>query len=116
MLIVLLELYENEIDDRVGENSNDKSDDRVEDGILSARDRTTITITGRVADTTDDDHNNGDGTKDVEQNINDGFDTRTQVGRLFGPAGLVNPTLYLIGWCSTDVAWHECHDTEKGCN
>jgi hypothetical protein len=66
LLIVLLELGKHEVDNGIRKDSYDKSDDGIKDSVLGARDSTAVTVTSGITDTTDDNHDHGDGTEDIQ--------------------------------------------------
>ena len=69
------EVINDEIDHGIGENSHNKADNSVQNGVLGALDTIGVTIRCSVANTADDDHDDGDGTEGKEHDIDDAFDS-----------------------------------------
>jgi len=69
------EVVNDEIDHGIGKNSHDEADNSVENGIFGTLDAVRIAIGCSVANTTDDNHDDGDGAEGKEHDIDDAFDS-----------------------------------------
>lgn len=69
------EVINDEIDHGISKNSHNKADNSVENGIFGTLDAVRIAIGCSVANTADDDHDDGDSTEGKEHNVDNAFDS-----------------------------------------
>lgn len=65
------------VDNGEGQEGNDKSDNRVKDGVLCSSHAVAVTSRHGVANTTDDKHDHADCTNDEEEHVHDDREDRS---------------------------------------
>ena len=69
------EVINDEIDHGIGKNSHDEANNSIEDGVFCTLDAIGVAIRCGIADTTDDNHDDGDSTEGEEHDVDDAFDS-----------------------------------------
>ena len=68
-----------EVDNSKGKDTNNETDNAIEDGVFGFFDFASITRRGHVGDATDDDNNNTDEAEDADNSVENGNDITLKV-------------------------------------